>query len=481
MHYIKQITPPPPPDFYGLRGVFRIFAALLICSLFIACGGGGSNNTGHPTPTPPSGTTPTPATPAPQPVDCSRGAVAQNGAHFQDKAGGPACFAHLLAAVNDRQVNNTIPSNARGVAIIYDDIYSDESQGRDFRFLQEYYRRNPQDFQKDIREGADGKGNFFTISIDPADLDGNSHFEEVWRTYAAFSPVQPSALITFKLAGTSSNIHFEFIEQMAAAYTAGHANNPLVRHHQEYSAPKAIINLSLAHANLLFYELAARIQNDSSDFPNIYDFTSIAEGLIGVGALGNSNATWWQGFHKESDALVWWPSLYDKTIPAELGAVVDRVQGQVEINTILTDLLSSTSTDTLTELVKHGFWRTPASKITTAFPNANATQRNLLANAANVRIKNHFGETRISLLDMMAGGIVHARNGHFYTAAYLNATGDATQQNTPCGVLCDSCFILPYYEIAARQARHQFRRSATDRYAGYSVARVGRVSARLRY
>ena len=116
----------------------------------------------------------------------------------------------------------------------------------------------------------------------------------------------------------------------------------------------------------------------------------------------------------------------------------------VEVDTDLTDLIARTSTTQLSSLVDHSSWRTPTGIISTTFPTISGNLARLVGEAGQTRLSPRFG-LGVSLLDLIAGATVHARTGHYYTAAYLNSAGNATQQNTPCGALRDGCFILPAY------------------------------------
>ena len=94
----------------------RALLLLLIYTALVACGGSSSGGT----------TSSIPATPTPPTafVSCDQGATARDGTSYSESSGAPDCFAHLLAEFDNLQGNGTIPSNARGVAIIYDAFFA---------------------------------------------------------------------------------------------------------------------------------------------------------------------------------------------------------------------------------------------------------------------------------------------------------------------------------------------------------------------
>ena len=402
---------------------FKPLFLVCTCLLVLACGGGNTAST----PTPPT----TPQPPQPPPDTCNQGATSTGGTKFTDQTGSPRCFAHLLAQVDSLKSNNTLPTGVRGVAIIYDFFYIDT----DFRDWSKFSQ---------TERGFDGQNNYYTTDFTHQRMSNTSHGAKVWQVYEDFSPVSASGV----LSRTRDTFYKEhFAEQAVAAYKAGRAINPLVRA-TAYQSPKAIINMSMG-SNFFIFKSFVRALETGTDF--VRDTSagnlSVAPGLIGVGGIGNSDAGWNNGFRKESTVILGSAHLQDGLSPS-LGAIIDdptvAMQNPVELNTILTDLILRTETNTLATLANHSGSTTPASRISTAFPDADTRERNLLTLAGDTQITQHFLDGKISLLDLLAAAVVHSRKGNLYTVTYLNSAGDALDFNDPCGVLRYGCFILPY-------------------------------------
>ena len=417
----------------------------IVCTILLltACGGGGGGGSSNPT------TPPTP--PAPPPFSCANGAAATDSTRFTDKPGAPACSAHLLAQLENLKDSATLPEGTRGATIIYDLLYLTGDEDDEVDDRRALLRAN----------GYDGSGNYYLTDYSHARMTAGTlyHAAEVWRTYTAMVPVVPGAIVSPKIFGNANDPDASLNssynkDQILAAYRAARTANPITRT-TRYAAPRAIFNMSLSGSHSLFHRIATDLQNSHSDFASQSNFADFAEGLVGVGSLGNSNAQWNSGFRKQSGGLLAAGFIHsqdisaDRVLPDGLGEVIDDNEDNdywdsVQISTQLTDLIAATPTSTLSVLVDHKSWTTPASKISAAFPTVSGSLQRQVNSAGNVRISFSNG-TGVSLLDLLAGAAVHARTGHFYTAAYLNAAGDATQQNTPCGMLRDACFMLPYY------------------------------------
>ena len=409
---------------------------LLIYTTLVACGTSG-------------GTTVTPYTPDQTGfVHCYYGATARDGTRYTDPESGPRCLAHLFAEVDNLQGSGDIPSDARGVAFIFD-YFFDRNGEKDKREL--YNER-----------GLDGNGNFFLTASDHVRLHRNSHGAEVRRVYNTFSPVLPAGVISYTLfnAGTSVNPNIRIGysgEQIRRAYTAARNDNPLITGSaasSPYTANRAIYSYSLSGSFGLFHLFIGELTSFNA-FRSTSNFAEIPTGLIGVGSLGNSDAPWSEGFRKQSGGLLaagyFIDGLSSHTIAGRIEDSEDDgtiyysdFSDSVQLDTELTDLIARTPTTQLSELVNHNAWRTPTGHITSTYPNISGDLATKVFEAGQTRLRVN-SRLELSLLDLLAGATVHARTGHFYTAAYLNEAGDATQQNTPCGVLRDGCFILPYY------------------------------------
>ena len=401
----------------------------LICIALVACSNSGGT------------TAATSVVPPTVFVSCSSGTIAQDGTVYTDPTGAPKCLAHLLAEVDNLQGSGDIPSDARGVAFIYDYFYD---------------HRDSDDTRQLFNEGGlDGHGNYFLTTSDHQRLVANNHGTKVRRTYNTFSPVLPAGVISIQLRTTVSsqnNFRQEHSgEQFRRAYVAARSDNPLVTNSaasSPYVAHRVIYNFSLGGAHGLFFK-AARELSALSGFTATSNFAEIPTGIIGVGATGNSDVSWSTGFRKEpGDLLVvgyFVGGVGNSTIAARIDDIDDDYWDSVELDTDLTDLIASTQTTQLAELVDHNSWVTPTSLINSIFPDISGSLAAKVAEAGNTRLYSISHGLSESLLDLLAGATVHARTGHYYTAAYLNPAGYATDFNTPCGALQDGCFILPSY------------------------------------
>ena len=408
----------------------RVFLLLLVYMALVACGGSGGGTTVATPVTPPT----TPPT-----ASCSVSATSLDGTSYSDPSGAPKCLSHLFAGVDDLQGSGDIPTNARGVAFIYDYFY-DQGDGDD-------------QFELFDTGGLDGNGNYYLTAGNHSRLDGDYHGSEVRRVYNVFSPVLPAGILTEPL--TSQDGYDS--EQIRGAYTAARNDNPLVTGSaasSPYLAHKAIYNFSLSGAHAHFYRFATDLTSLNA-FTARDKFSEVPTGLIGVASLGNSSARWNTGFRKESAALIAAGYFVDGFSNITVASRIDDIDDDheflngayhdsVELDTDLTDLIASTSTTQLSELVNHSSWVTPTALISSIFPNISGSLASKVGEAGQTRLGARSGLQK-SLLDLLAGATVHARTGHFYTASYLNSAGNAHRFNTHCGVLRDGCFLLPYY------------------------------------
>ena len=420
------------------RGAPRVWLAFFIYTTLVACGGGSGGTTSATPVAPP--TTPPPTRP---PTTCSSSATALDGTSYTDPIGAPRCLAHLFAQVDNLKESGDIPSDARGVAIIYDYFFD---------------HRDNDDMDQLFNEGGlDGNGNYFLTTSDHERLQTDSHGATIRRVYNDFSPVLPAGIISIQLRSSTSlfqnnNFTSEHSgEQFRRAYSAARNDNPLVTRSaasSPYAGHRVIYNFSLGGAHGVFYK-AARELTSLNAFTVTSSFAEIPTGIIGVGALGNSTASWSAGFRKASgDLLVagyFTDGLSNSTIAAKIDDFENNYWDSVELDTDLTDLIASTSTSRLADLVDHSSWETPVGRIFSTFPSINGALADKVTEAGRTRLYSVSHELRESLLDLLAGATVHARTGHYYTASYLNSNGDAHRFNTHCGVLQDGCFILPFY------------------------------------
>ena len=415
-----------------LRG-FRVPLVPLVCITLAACSGSGGT------------TSSTPVTP-PTTVDCSGIITATDGSRYADPVGAPKCLAHLFVEIDNLQSSGDIPSNARGLAFIFDLFYDPDDDDDQLQLIN--------------ANGLDGNGNYFLTTANHARLettvDGADHGAEVTRVYNGFSLVLPAGIITHSLSntGTSTNPNFQYSlpdAQVRLAYTTSRNDNPLITStaaSSPYRAHRAIYNFSVSGAHDLFHYFTSALTSLSA-FTESSNFAEIPTGLIGVGALGNSDANWSGGFRKESGGLLVAGFFQDSLSSITVAARIDDEEDDdywdsVEVNTDLTDLLARTPTTQLTNLVDHSSWRTPTGFISSTFPSISGSLATLVGEAGQTRLWTNNGYA-VSLLDLLAGATVHARTGHYYTASYLNPAGEAHRFNTHCGVLRDGCFILPFY------------------------------------
>ena len=411
----------------------RVSLMLFVSMALLACGGSGGT------------TSSTPTTP-PNTVDCSGIITSTDGSRYADPVGGPKCLAHLFVEIDNLQASGDIPSNARGVAFIFDIFYDPDSDDDQLQLIN--------------ANGLDGNGNFFLTTANHARLettvDGADHGAEVRRVYNGFSLVLPAGIITHSISntGTSTDPNFQYnlpSDQVRQAYTASRNDNPLITStaaSSPYQAHRAIYNFSVSGAHDLFHYFTDSLTSLSA-FTEPSNFAEIPTGLIGVGALGNSNADWSGGFRKESGGLLAAGYFHDSLSNIAVAARIDDEEDNdywdsVEVNTDLTDLLARTPTAQLANLVDHSSWRTPTGFISSTFPSISGSLATLVGEAGQTRLWTN-NRYPLSLLDLLAGATVHARTGHYYTASYLNPTGDDHFFNTHCGVLRDGCFILPFY------------------------------------
>ena len=455
--------------------LLRVCVALLACMLLLACGGGGGNNTAS-TPQPPAPVAPPAPPEPPQPpatrVNCSQGASSTRGTAFTDSTGAPRCTAHLHAEIDNLKAAGTIPAGARGQAVIMDGLYTQEG-GADDQGEQGEIRRISQQSTARINHwltnGVDGQGNFYLTDPGHNRLSATgpeSHGREVYASYKAVAPagVVPSVIFTLAVFGTATAPKSGYHEQtMLDAYRAGRSANPLTKA-TGYTTPKAIFNVSAIGAYAQFLRMSSALQQ-TADFASISTVgLGLAEGLVQVGALGNSEATWGSGVLQQPETLLFKDDFED-ALPASLGsyAVDDRnnEEDEVLLKIEFTDLLANASTASLRALIDYDAAQrtTPAANIASAFPSATAAQRSLLTAAGNTRLalKSFFQNpdhtiNSYSLLKLLAQSIVHARSGNYYGATYLKNSARLADPSTheldtksPCGVLIDACFVLPSF------------------------------------
>ena len=370
----------------------------------------------------PSGGLRLPITQQPRPpVNCARGATVIDGRHYTDIPGAPKCFAHLLAEVDNLQGAGAIPSGARGAAILYGFFFDEQDQN--------------------IFLNANGfDGNYYLTNFTHSRLSAINSGTESLRTYLRFSPVEPSAIIS--LIPTGSEGRGTGNVQLSVATRAGRTGNPLIKT-ARYAGQKAIINMAFGNSYGDFQQIINELENKGVFVraPN-HSWLSVAPGLIGVTGIYGSGTTSKPGFREVTTTLLHVSA--QGSLPASLGtALVDRDgnrSGSIELNTELTDLIAQTTTKALIALTQR------TAQIGEAFPDASDNQRSLLASASSVRIQYACAGNTTNLLDMLACATVHSRRGDFYTATYLNREGNALAYNTPCGILRDGCFVLPYYQ-----------------------------------
>ena len=304
-----------------------------------------------------------------------------------------------------------------------------------------------------VEGGFDGNGNYFLTTANHARLIMDSHGATVRDVYTTHSAVSPAGVISILPRDGSMG------EQFRGAYTAARNDNPLVRGSpasSPFTTDRAIYNYSLSGAFDLFHRTVRELTFLSA-FTATNKFSEIPSGLIGVGSAGNSDANWNIGFRKEAGALLAAGYFVNGLASSNIAALIDDrsdndslshvYNDSVELDTDLSDLIASTPTTQLAALVNHNSWETPADHISSAFPSISGSLATKVAEAGRTRLRTRHGLKK-SLLDFLAGATVHARTGHFYTASYLNVAGDATDFNTPCGVLQDGCFILPSYRTS---------------------------------
>ena len=419
-----------------LLRVPRVLLVPLVYISLVACGGSGGT------------TAATPVTPAPTAVNCNHATTSRDGTRYLDPTGAPKCLAHLHAEVDNLQGSGDIPSNARGVAFIFDILFDQEDDDDQL----ELFNAN----------GLDGNGNYFLTTSNHTRLDQDYHLAEVRHTYNAFSPVLPAGIISFSLrnAGTSQDPDIESFysgDQVRLAYTASRSDNPLITStagSSPYQAHKAIYNLS-GSGSLALLLLVSQDLASLSAFTAANSRVEVPTGIIMVGALGNSQDSWNIGFRKESGGFLLAGYFVDSLSTSNIAARIDDTPDDldwldgvyldsVELDTDLTDLIASSSTTQLATLVEHSSWRTPTSLISSTFPNISGNLATKVSEAGQTRL-NLQEAYEISLLDVIAIATVQARTGHYYTASYLDPTGDDHRFNAYCGVLRDGCFILPYY------------------------------------
>ena len=303
-----------------------------------------------------------------------------------------------------------------------------------------------------ISNGLDGNGNYFLTTSDHQRLRSESHGRSVRWEYNDYSPVLPAGVISHPLinTGTTSNPNISSVysgEQVRLAYTAARNDNPLVTGsgaESPYAKHKVIYNFSFVGSHDVLFAIS-RDLGSLSAFEAKSNLAEMPAGIIGVGALGNSDTTWSSGFRKESIGLLldsyFHDSLSDSTIAAKIGDYSSESTNSVEIDTDLTDLIANTPTAQLTELVAHNSWETPAGRISSIFPDIGNSLAAKVSEAGQTRLRTRRG-LQISLLDLLAGATVHARTGHYYTAGYVNRAGDDTFYKTHCGVVRDGCFMF---------------------------------------
>ena len=414
-----------------LRRAPRVILAPLVCITLVACGGSGG------------ATSVTPVTPPSAAVNCSLGATAQDGTRYTDPDGAPRCFSRLLAEVNDLKGSGDIPSDARGVAFIHDffyDINSISDQSQLFN-----------------AGGLDGNGNYFLTTAYHPRLSAFSryHGASVRRVYNSLSPVLPAGVVSttlLEISSQNSSLTYEYSgEQVRRAYIAARNDNPLITGSaasSPYAAHKAIFNLSLGAAHGVFYGISQALSSLSA-FEATNNYAQIPTGIIGVGAVGNSNAPWNGGFRKVSgdllDAGFFIDGFSNSTIAARINDDNSVHWDSVELDTDLTDLIARTPTAQLIELVDHNSLETPTALIASTFPSISGSLATKVAEAGRTRLVNSQPQLRLSLLDLLAGATVHVRTGHYYTVNTLTEAGDGLAYNTYCGVLRDGCFVMPFY------------------------------------
>ena len=269
-----------------LEKKLQVWLALFVCLLFAACSSSGNQFVSTST------TSTLPVTPQPvQPFNCAdSGAVFSDGTRQHDSFGAPRCSIHLLAAVDKLQAEDTIPQGSRGVAVIYDYIF----EPGDADDMQEIFDA----------KGLDGKGNYYLTDFSHPRASGSNHAADLRRTYNRFAQLEPGAIASFTLVQGRSGLVITYnSEQMVAAYMQARRVNPLVRR-PHYAAPKVIINFSHTGSHAVFQKIAIDLQTHSSDFATPANASLHAPNIVGVGAVGNSNAPWRAGFRKQPNALL---------------------------------------------------------------------------------------------------------------------------------------------------------------------------------
>ena len=409
----------------------RVFLIPLICTTLAACGVSGSGGT----------TISTPAAPQAATVNCYYGATAEDGTRYTDSHGAPKCFAHLLAELHDRRRGASISPDTRGVAFIYDNFFDPDDEVDQLQLID--------------AGGLDGSGNYFLTASNHERLDTGSRGAGVRSAYNAFAPYLPAAVITPSLSNTGTSADPDIQStysgaQVRQAYAVARGDYPP---NTLFYRAVAIYNFSQAGSHDLFYQ----ITNDLTPlraFAATSSFSEIPRGLIGVGALGDSNEEWRTGFRKQSSALLAAGYFVNGLTNSNIAARIDDKNAtnssdgvywdSVEVDSGITDLIARTPTTQLAALVNHNSWETPADLISSAFSGISGSLATKVSEAGQTRLRTSLGLEK-SLLDLLAGAAVHARTGHFYTASTLNTAGNDHRFNTDCGVLQDGCFVLPDY------------------------------------
>ena len=421
-----EVDLPTTADTYTNRliRVVRLLLVPFVYTTLVACGGGGSGGTASATS----------ATPRPSTVNCNLGATARDGTTYTDDTAAPRCLAHLHAEVDNLQGSGDIPSDARGVAFIFDYFYDISSREDQSQLIDE--------------GGLDGNGNYFLTTAYHPRLEDRLryHGASVRAIYNEFSPVSPAGAISIPLPNTGTNLG----EQVRRAYTAARSDNPLVARSagtSPYATHKAIYNFSFGGSHGVLLAISRELASLSA-FEAENNLAEIPTGIIGVAAVGNSQAGWTTGFRKESGALLVAGYFVDGFSNSTIGARINDDDSvfadSVELDTDLTELIASTATTQLVALVDHNSLETPVGRISSAFPSISGTLAAKVSEAGQTRL-NVPDALEVSLLDLLASATVHSRTGHYYTANTLNLVGDRPAYGVPCGVLRDGCFFLPYY------------------------------------
>ena len=361
----------------------------------------------------------------------------------------------MLAELQNLEDRGTLPARTRGNLIIFDYFSATTQAG--FRQLLS-------------QGGLDGQGNFFTADMSHALLSGNSSGSKAYRTYKAFMPYQPGAVLTPTLSDSQGTVVIDWAStDPVAAYRAARTANPLVsrsQHSTDYAKPRVIFNFSSNNALTYYQHFATRLlgtdldtnQDGQQDFQAQAGTSFLGEGIVGVGALkgaSESAQTNNAGAGNSGQCAVHVGNLPDPdnenctlTSPAPFRISTTPIslpanERLVEFSAGVADLLDDTPTDALIELIDHTGWQTPNQRIAATFPSAAEGSAIFTAGSELLHIAGF--DIELSHLKYLALATIYSRTGSFYTAASLNADSTALQTSEQCGLVRDGCFVLPYY------------------------------------